>query len=234
VWDREWKELKRLCKQVGIIPPPEIFVNISLFGKDQKLKFAVDGRANSWARNYYNIAFGITACGITYGTTFEAGAMTAKRTNGTINNYSTYSASRSGFTLLGYGICNNGANANYGIVIGSADDAFSAEQYALASLIAHGTGGGQMSYAAQAAPTLNYDAGTDVWSSAHSRTITNNSGGDITVKETGLYWSGYAYTTSSTYQMIERTVLGTPVTVGNTENIVVTYTLYMDFSAIDS
>jgi len=107
-------------------------------------------------------------------------------------------------------------NANYGPVVGTGTGAFSWDNYALTTLIAHGTGAGQLSYGAT---TFNAPAtsGNDRYYEV-IRTFQNNSGGDITVNEIGLYATNGTY-----YWCFARDVLGTGVTVPNGQTLTVTY-----------
>ena len=72
----------------------------------------------------------------------------------------------------------------FGIVVGTGDTPVTADDYNLASKIAHGTGAGQLSYGAV---TL-YDPFVSDYTVKQriARSFTNNSGADITVKEIGL------------------------------------------------
>jgi hypothetical protein len=108
-----------------------------------------------------------------------------------------------------------------GIVVGSGDTPVNLGQYALASLITHGTGSGQLSYGTTTVETLTKDT---AWYFRVIRTFTNNSGGSVTVKEIGLYvrlWlreSPYYYSC-----MFARDVLPAPVTVPNGSTLTVRY-----------
>jgi hypothetical protein len=81
-------------------------------------------------------------------------------------------------------------------------------------------------------PVPTYD--TKVWTTVHSRVLNNNSGGSITIKETGLVWSGYAFEASaSTFYLVERSVLSPTVDVAAGAQLTVTYTISSSFAAID-
>ncbi|MBA7658649.1 hypothetical protein ES703_66608 [subsurface metagenome] len=127
------------------------------------------------------------------------------------------SVARNGFSFrmaVGAGI------TNHGIVIGTGDTAVTINDYALAALIAHGAGGGQMNYQAcsvalsqVSAPNCDYIV---------SRSVVNNSGVLITVKESGIY---IRVGPVPYYACGLRDVFGTPQDVPNGGSITVNYTL---------
>jgi len=112
-------------------------------------------------------------------------------------------------------------NASYGILIGTGDTAVTISDYNLEAKIAHGVGAGQMSYQAcsvavsvVAAPNCGFIV---------SRSIVNNSGGLITVKESGIAYD--QWTSPQKYYLGLRDVFGSPQDVPNGGSITVNYTL---------
>jgi hypothetical protein len=95
------------------------------------------------------------------------------------------------------------ANANYGILVGTDDTAVAIDQYNLIAKVAHGTGAGQLQYAAMAfaAPTATVSIAAFVC----SRDFSNGSGGSIVLKEAGL-----ALNRSSQYFLILRDLIEYP------------------------
>jgi len=224
-------ELKKMCAELKVPAPPEIFINLEVRDKDGKVTFKDKQRGHSWTRNFYNYVFSVA--GATGGggvNTFNAGYMAMKETGGTVM----YDASYLPRVNLGYTA--GAGDAAYGIVVGTSDTAFSANHHTLQALIAHGTGSGQFSYQAQAAGSKAYTAGTKTWKSTLTRIFNNNSEGSITVKETGLYYGGASpfYNNSNMKWMNERTVLSPAVAVAVGAQLTVTYEISMDFSAIDT
>jgi len=72
-----------------------------------------------------------------------------------------------------------------GIVIGSGSTPATNTDYKLETMIAHGSGAGQMTYGAQVVNAAGVvGANVDL---VIQRTYTNNSGGDVTINEVGLY-----------------------------------------------
>lgn len=76
-------------------------------------------------------------------------------------------------------------SSEYGIVVGTGTNPNSTTTYALQSIIAHGTGAGQLSYGSHTFEDI-ITSGSDVFFRI-IRTFTNNSGASITVNEVGLY-----------------------------------------------
>lgn len=105
-----------------------------------------------------------------------------------------------------------------GIVAGTGNTAVAVTDYSLQTLIAHGNGSGQMEYTAQ-----NFGAwtqsGGDAYSS-HTRTLLNNSGGNITINELGYITRGNS--TNTEYFLIDRT-LPTPYEVANGAGVLIEY-----------
>lgn len=210
-----------------MISIPKIFIGFQVHDKG-KLVFDNLQEGHSWTRNYWNIMFGNTAAATGGGTaTFGAGYMAVKITGGsqTIANAS-YSASseQNGFYC-------SGAVSTYGIVVGTGDTAFSVEDYDLAAQISTGTGTGQLVYSAMSRPVASYASTT--WTSTIVRVFNNNSGGSITIKETGMIWNGKCFDNVARNYLCERSVLDPTVAVANGAQLTVTYTVSMDFNAID-
>lgn len=233
--EKKFAELRALCRELGVPPPPEIFIGFKVHDRAGKLIFDNRQRGHSWTRNFYNMQFAFMPGAPGGGSNnFGAGYMSAKRSTGTLDYSTSYSVDKTSSNILNYGIINAATDASKGIVVGTDETAFSAEQYTLGALCAAGNGSGQLAYQAMSAPTIAYTAGTKTWKTTLARIINNNSGGSITVKETGLYGIYAAFSNSASYtQMIERSVLSPTVAVANGAQLTVTYEISMDFSAID-
>jgi len=114
------------------------------------------------------------------------------------------------------------ADVNFGIVVGTDDTAVTISDYQLGARIAHGAGAGQLDYAitivnlsAVAAPSCGFTI---------TRSMTNNSGGDIDIAEAGLYFRMNEFAPFYYFCGV-RDVLGAPHTVVNTATVSVQYTL---------
>lgn len=220
--EARFAELKYKCRELKVMAPPDVFITLKVRDKNGVLVFDDTQRGHSWTRNFYNIFHTFPASFTPTGSTYGAGYLSSKQTGGTVTN-----PTLSGAAVHMKGLVNNAA---YGIVAGTGNTAFSVEQNALAAIVGHGSGTGQLVYAADATPAAVYTSGTKSWVATLSRVLNNNSGGSITIKETGLYGRE---SSASTNFMLERSVLDPTVDVANGAQLKVTYEISMDFSAID-
>ena len=214
--EAKFDELKGMFRDLKLPPPPEIFIGLQVH-KDGELIFDDKQRGHSWTRNFYNYKCLIGTNATIANTGFGAGHMSDKNIFGNYNG---------NLALLRGALATGGAETINGIVVGTSDTAFNIEQYALGALIANGTGAGQFTYQASAFNSKAY--ASKIWTSTCKRIMNNNSGGDITVKEVGLYpqYNGVIF-------LMERSVLAPTVLVPNAAQLTVTYEISMDFSAID-
>jgi hypothetical protein len=115
---------------------------------------------------------------------------------------------------------NAGAGVSaYGIVAGAMDTPVTRDDYKLGSQISHGNASGQLMYGAMSWDSpIAYGTGYLI---RGIRVFTNNSGGDVTVKEIGCYASIAGY-----YFCFIRDVLSAPVTVPNGYSWTVRYNFY--------
>jgi len=114
-----------------------------------------------------------------------------------------------------YGGCAPSGDMSAGILVGASDTPVSLAQYNLQSLIAHGTGAGQLLYGATSVESLTID-GTYYFRIV--RTFTNNSGATITVREIGLFLKPLAQSF-----MFARDVLASPINVPNGSTLTLRY-----------
>lgn len=108
-------------------------------------------------------------------------------------------------------------DGTYGIVVGSDNTAESNTQYALGTKISDGTGAGELDYGAHTwidAQVVGANVDLQV-----QRTFINNSGGNVTVEECGIYVKSEGW-----FFMIIRDITGT-VTVEDGQTLTVDYTL---------
>ena len=230
--EARFAELKKICLELGVPAPPEVFIGVQVHDKNGVLIFDDVQRGHSWTRNFYNILFGRGSDCVGDGTgLFGAGKMSGKNIVGTLYSTATTFVSREGRDLT-RGVANNTTSISYGIAVGSGDVAFNTEQFALDICIASGTDSGQLAYQAMTHPTISYTAGTKTWETTHLRYFNNNSQAVVTVREVGLYWCGAAFGSLS-YFMLERSLLSPVVDVPVGAQLTVTYKISMDFSAID-
>ena len=233
------KRIQGMCHELHIMPPPVAYVGLEVYQCPKELLVAgripdglkldqigvepatvYNARSQSWVRNAYNIvASQMCAIPASTGATYGAGGMYSKNTAGTNQTSSTdfHKITRLSDWQGPIG------NTSYGIVVGTGTTAESFEHYVLVTPVAHGTGSGQLSYAAQEATSSAYTSGTKTWASDLIRYLNNNSGGAIVVGETALYV--YATSAAANYQMLARDLQDPTVSVADTAQLKVTYTI---------
>ena len=108
-----------------------------------------------------------------------------------------------------------------GIVIGTGNTAVDIEDFAMESAIGEGTGVGEMNYQASTV-TLSVVSAPNC-GFVVDRAFVNNSGGEITVRECGLY--NYCYSASNFRCCGARDVLAVPQAVPNGGSISISYTV---------
>ena len=234
------RRIQGLCLREHIMPPPVAYVGARVYqcppellvnGKiPEGLKLdelgiepalVYDARSQSWVRNAYNVVV-TQMCGIRsdQGAAYGAGGMYCKDTGGTNRSSTDASFQIRGSTYWAGTI----GSVTYGIVAGTGTGAESFEDYALDTIIANGTGAGQLSYAAQETTSSTYTAGTKTWASVMVRYLNNNSGGAIVVGETGCYVR-VDYSSTFAYMMLARDLIDPTVSVADTAQLKVTYTI---------
>lgn len=232
--EAKFAELKEKCRELKVPAPPEIIINFRVRDRNGVLVLDDDQRAHSWTRNYYDIMCSqISTVAMGTGGVLGAGYLTCKNTAGSIPTNASKSAQYSNSNgITGAGIIEATSSGDHGILIGTGTTAFSPENYGMGTKIVSGIGSGQMSYVAMAASSATYTADTKTWAATVARIFNNNSGGSITVGEVGLV----TFTTvqsMAAYWLVERSVLSPTVAVADGAQLTVTYTISMDFSAID-
>lgn len=115
-----------------------------------------------------------------------------------------------------FGITANANEDTKGIVAGTDATAVAITDYKLGARIPHGTGSGQLQYAAMQLLTSYTQSGSDAYFEIR-RTLTNNSGATITLKEVAIY----ARFADAFRCCIERTLVDQPI--ANTNGATLTY-----------
>jgi hypothetical protein len=229
--EQRYEQLRRLGQELHV-PVPEAFWALEVRDKDGRVIQRHRQRSHSWTRNAYNAMFCQLAGKNASDATFEAGKVSGKDTGGVIRSLpralgTDYTGSCEVLTPgSGHGYRGAAASDATGIVVGSGTAAESFEDYALQTLIANGTGAGQLSYVASEAHAVSYDTVTRVLKNELVRYFNNNSGGDVAVNEAGIIfytqYNGYRY-------MYSRDRLATTVTVPDTGQLKVTYTIQLTY-----
>jgi hypothetical protein len=207
-------DIDKKCLEMHICPPPKTFINMKVNLPNGDLLVDYSFRSKSWVRNMYHYLLGKFCCTGNGDSTFVAGKTTTKQVNGTIVDLNV------SYDL--YWNMNNSSTTNsYGIVVGISTDAESFESYSLKTIVASGTGAGQLSHIAQSGNSVTYTAGTKTWAIVITRLFNNNSGGTISIAETAIYEK----TITNLYYMVCRDLLGVAVDVVDTAQLTVTYTI---------
>lgn len=228
--ERKYQQLRRLGQELKI-PTFEAFLELEVRDGKGLVLHHHRQRSHSWVRNAYNHLFCQMAAKDANDATFGAGKLSGKQTNGTVRGI--------GYPF-GYGESNSVDGTSYGlraaagidtkgIQVGSGTNAETFEDYALQTQIANGTGAGQMSYIASEAHSIAYDAGTKVLRNTLIRYFNNNSGGNVNVNEVGIV--AYLQGQFSQNYMMSRDKLPATITVPNTGQLRVTYTIQLTYPA---
>jgi hypothetical protein len=176
-------------------------------------------KSNSFTRNYYNqLCTNAVIPAQTVGTTYAAGSLAKKNTAAAM------------FTTQ-IGACEFATSQ--GIYVGSSVTAESFEDYVIATLIANGSGAGQLVRGTQISNML-YDSGTKKWTSFASCLFFNQSGGAITINEVCYYKNlkTDASTTAASTTCVIRDSLSdvaASIVLANATGVNITYTLNYTF-----
>lgn len=221
------------CLAMHVCPPPKTFINMRVHNPNGELMLDYDMPSRSWVRNAYNlltIQVMNIACN-SGGDTFGAGKMPIKDTSGDARQ-SAYGMTISDGSNAGGIVSPASGDSSLGIVIGTGTTAESFEHHSLSAQISHGTGSGQISYAAHSAKGFAYDAGTKKYTATIARVFENSSGGSITVSECGMIvYLGSPTVSYSIKALMCRDLLSSPIAVANTAQLTVTYTIEMTYPA---
>jgi hypothetical protein len=227
------------CLKMHVLVPPKVFLDLNVYNSNGQHILEYKRLSKTWVRNAYNVLtmqlMGLPA-NINGTSAYEAGKLMCKSTAGSLRGGTAWIGNggweSSGSTIGNLDIAGDNT---LGIVVGTGDGAESFEGYALQTIIAHGTGAGQLSYQAMANAVPSYNAGTKVFTAVHRRSFVNNSGNTITVKETGFIY-GLAYTASGSFPtwdkfLMSRDLLASPVNVTNGATLTVDYTFTLTYPA---
>ncbi len=226
--EQKYKQLKELGQELHV-PIPEAFLTLEVFDKDGKLIQRHHQRSHSWTRNAYNMMFSQLAGKDADDDTWGAGKLSAKDTSASIK-YADYPYDISQYAsadgLSGYRA--GAAIDTFGILVGSGINAESFEDYKLLAQIAEGTDPGQLSHVASEAHSISYAA--LVLKNDLIRYFNNNSGGSIDVNEVGIVHTGSRILYSAKL-LLARDKLASTVTVPDTGQLKVTYTIQLTYPA---
>jgi hypothetical protein len=224
-----YDQLKRLGRKLHI-PTVETFWEVEVRDGNGKVVQCFKQRSHSWVRNAYNLIFATLAGKDLSDSTFGAGKLNLKDTGNVIRygaaNTPCYYWNSSDAAGWGYrGVAGSHA---YGILVGSGSNPEDFESYYLHVAIANGTGAGQLSYVQSEPHVVTWIPGTLTLKNELVRYFNNNSGADVNVTEVALIRHEYMPRSSTdAYYMMARDLLASTVTVPNTGQLKVTYTIQL-------
>jgi len=224
--EQQFAELKKLAQKLHI-PIPEAFITLEVFDKDGKLIQRHRQRSHSWVRNAYNMMFSNAAQKDVDDVTFGAGKLCFKNTAGTLRNAALIGAPSGSVDGTAQGYRAPAGADTKGILVGSGTNAESFEDFALQTPIAEGTGADELNHVESEAHSVAY-ADTTLTDTL-IRYFNNNSGGNVLVNEVGIVEYGMFATMN--YILMVRDVLGATVTVPDTGQLKVTYTISLTYPA---
>ncbi|MBA7524808.1 hypothetical protein ES705_16952 [subsurface metagenome] len=227
--ERDYRQLRKLGQKLHI-PIPEAFLELEVRDQDGRVIQRHKQRSHSWVRNAYNAMFINLAGKDPDDVTFGAGLLSMKDTGGVIVSVSAplFYASSTSLDGTGQGYRAPAGDDDRGIVVGSGVAAESFEDYALETKIANGTAAGQLSYVESAAHSITWIGGSLTLKNALIRYFNNNSGASVEVNEVGLIV--FSYYSVQEY-LVSRDKLASPVTIPNTGQLKVTYTVQLTYPA---
>ncbi|MBA7694492.1 hypothetical protein ES703_103103 [subsurface metagenome] len=227
--EQKYRRLRKLAQQLHI-PIPEAFWTLEVFDKDGKLLQRHHQRSHSWVRNAYNHLASQLFAKNADDNAFGAGKLNIKKGDASLK-YGEYPIAFS-YSLscddAPRGYLGSAAMDIIGIVAGTGTVAESFEDYKLQTKIDNGTTPGELAYVASEATAIGY-ADTTLTATL-IRYFNNNSGGAIGVNEIGIIANGYVANGSNQWLQV-RDKLATTVTVPDTGQLKVTYTIQLTYPA---
>jgi len=227
--EQKYGQLRKLSRELHI-PTPEAFLTLEVFDKDGKLIQRHKQRSHSWVRNAYNLMFcqlggkdADTGVG-----EFGAGYLSFKDTGAAVKqgNYTgAITDPSSSADAVGNAYRAAVSTVDYGIIIGSGTNPESFEGYALQTPIQEGNGAGQLNHLQQEEPVASYTPSTKTFKVVHIRYMNNNS-----VNEVGLV-DKMRYDAMFPYILMSRDKLVSTVTIPDTGQLKVTYTIQLTYPA---
>ncbi len=226
--EQRYKRLRKLGKELRI-PIPEAFLTLEVFDKDGRLIQRHRQRSHSWTRNAYNALFSNLASANLDDSTFGAGYLSGKDTGGVVvygvrGAYIasiTYESTLAGFRAAA-------AEDEWGILVGSGENAESFEDYVLQTQITEGTGAGEINYATSEAVDKSYADTT--WTHALVRYFNNNTGANRLINEVALVGSYSRFGGGIDAKiLLSRDKLASTVTVPDTGQLKVTYNIELTY-----
>ncbi len=226
--ERKYERLRELAQELHL-PIPEVFIELEVRDKAGNVIQRHHQRSHSWVRNAYNIMMCQLASLDGDDSTFEAGKLSIKTIAGVIR----YSDKPPGMSVASTcegtfrGFRAGAGVDDFGILVGSGTNAESFEDFALQTPIVEGTAAGELNHAA--AEAMNESYGALVFSNELVRFFNNNSGGNVSINEVALAGGITAGGVAGQYVVYSRDKLASTVTVPDTGQLKVTYTVQLTY-----
>ncbi len=227
--EQKYKQLRKLGQELRV-PISEAFIELEVFDKDGRLIQRHRQRSHSWTRNAYNALFSNLASVNVDDSTFGAGYLSGKDTGGAVV-YGAWGAYIASATYEGtsYGFRAAAAEDTWGILVGSGENAESFEDYVLQTQITEGTGAGEITHIASEVADKSYADTT--WTHSLVRYFNNNTGANRLVNEVALVCKYTRFGGSNVLVLMSRDKLASTVTVPDTGQLKVTYTVELAYPA---
>ena len=230
--ERAFGELRRLGRKLHI-PVPEAFWALEVFDKNGRLIRKYHTRSHSWTRNYYNYLFCAVAAKNGSDALFGAGKLNVKDTAGVVQNGNAGITTNTGVNLDlvsdSDGVIVRSAITSRGIVVGSGANVENFENFELQTPIAEGTGAGELNAVESESHVISENG--LILIDTQVRFFNNNSGGNVSINEVALVNGIYCGGGGRYNTMMTRDKLGATVTVPDTGQLKVTYTIQLTYPA---
>jgi len=189
--DSLYDEMRELAAELHVPLPHERLIVETISASSGERTKHIDRYSKSFTRNVYNIWL-MNLAPFLQGTTYADGSKASKVRASTIKNYvNTSLCTQEAELNPGIGYYVTGTLTVYGVVVGTGNTPESFDDYTVETLIPHGTGGGQLSYAGMTQNSSGWDVGGGYWHNKYTRPFTNGSGGTVTVYEFIQYWGAW-------------------------------------------
>lgn len=229
--ERKFHKLADLARELKI-PYIQAWLELEVRDGQGKVIYHHRQRSRSWVRNVYNSIISLNGGVNSNDSTFGAGLLSGKTTGGTVvYGLSPMAVNQTNnMREAGYGYIGAAGSVLNGIIAGSGIGAESFEDYKIGTIVAHGTGAGQLSYAQDEAYSYSYNTPSKTLTVTRSRYMNNNSPGNVLVSELALYGFGSA-SVNLYYFCVSRDKLGETITIPATGQLRVTYTIALVYPA---
>ncbi len=230
--ERALNRLRGLGQRLHV-PIPQAFWTLEVFDKHGDLLQKYHTRSHSWTRNYYNYLFCGTASKNASDGAFGSGKLNIKDTAGAVQSGAGGITTNTTINLDAPsdndGIIVASAIISRGIVVGSGVNADSFEDFELQTQIAEGTGAGELNAIRSEDHAISENG--LILIETQVRFYNNNSGGNVSVNEVGLVNGIYCGAGGRYDTLMSRDKLGATVTIPDTGQCKVTYTIELTYPA---